>query len=110
MKLSKKINNILPSSTVILGQKARELISLGKDIIQLGEGEPDFNTPDHIIDAALDAMHKGETKYTNVAGTQKLRKVIKKYLQFLCLFVSQPFFHQTLIHMKMGEKKILDVL
>jgi len=78
MKLSKKINNILPSNTVVLGQKARELISLGKDIIQLGEGEPDFNTPYHIIDAALDAMHKGETKYTNVAGTQELRKVIKK--------------------------------
>ena len=38
MKLSKKINNILPSNTVVLGQKARELISLGKDIIQLGEG------------------------------------------------------------------------
>ena len=81
MKLSKKINNILPSNTVILGQKARELISLGKDIIQLGEGEPDFNTPDHIINAALDAMNKGKTKYTNVAGTQELRKVIKKYFE-----------------------------
>jgi aspartate aminotransferase len=81
MKLSKKINNILPSNTVVLGQKARELISLGKDIIQLGEGEPDFNTPDHIINAALDAMNKGKTKYTNVAGTQELRKVIKKYFE-----------------------------
>ena len=74
MKLSKKINNILPSNTVVLGQ-ARELISLGKDIIQLGEGEPDFNTPDHIINAALDAMNKGKTKYTNVAGTQELEKL-----------------------------------
>ena len=44
MKLSKKIIDIEPSSTVILGQKARELISSGKDVIQLGEGEPDFNT------------------------------------------------------------------
>ena len=59
MKLSKKIIDIEPSSTVILGQKARELISSGKDVIQLGEGEPDFNTPDHIIEASYKAM-KGE--------------------------------------------------
>ena len=88
MKLSKKINNILPSNTVVLGQKARELISLGKDIIQLGEGEPDFNTPDHIINAALDAMNKGKTKYTNVAGTQELRKVIKKFLKMNINFLT----------------------
>ena len=81
MKLSKKIIDIEPSSTVILGQKARELISSGKDVIQLGEGEPDFNTPDHIIEASYKAMKRGETKYTNVAGTQELRNVIKKYLK-----------------------------
>ena len=81
MKLSKKIIDIEPSSTVILGQKARELISSGKDVIQLGEGEPDFNTPDHIIEASYKAMKRGETKYTNVAGTQELRNEIKKYLK-----------------------------
>ncbi len=62
MKLSKKIIDIEPSSTVILGQKARELISSGKDVIQLGEGEPDFNTPDHIIEASYKAMKRVETK------------------------------------------------
>ena len=81
MKLSKKIIDIEPSSTVILGQKARELISSGKDVIQLGEGEPDFNSPDHIIEASYKAMKRGETKYTNVAGTQELRNEIKKYLK-----------------------------
>ncbi len=81
MKLSKKINKIFPSNTVILGQKARELKALGKDIIQLGEGESNFNTPEHIIEAAYSAMKRGETKYTNIAGTKELRNIISKYLK-----------------------------
>ena len=76
MKLSKKIIDIEPSSTVILGQKARELISSGKDVIQLGEGEPDFNTPQNIINAAKNAMDSGFTKYTPGSGIRELKEAV----------------------------------
>ncbi len=103
MKLSKKIIDIEPSSTVILGQKARELISSGKDVIQLGEGEPYFNTPDHIIEASYKAMKRGETKYTNVAGTQELRSVIKKYLKN----EHQLIYHEDQIVVGNGGKQLI---
>ena len=58
MQLSKKMLKISPSGTVILAQKARQLKAEGKDIIELGEGEPDFNTPKNIRDAANKAMEE----------------------------------------------------
>ena len=80
IQLSRKILKINPSITVVLGQKARELIAQGKDVIQLGEGEPDFNTPDFIIEAAFKAAKQGATKYTSVAGMEELRaKVANKF-------------------------------
>ncbi len=80
IQLSRKILKINPSGTVVLGQKARELIAQGKDVIQLGEGEPDFNTPDFIIEAAFKAAKQGATKYTSVAGMEELRaKVANKF-------------------------------
>ena len=80
IQLSKKMSNIKPSATVMLGEKARDLSAQGKDIIQLGEGEPDFNTPDFIIEAAFKAAKQGATKYTFVSGTKELRdQVVKKF-------------------------------
>ena len=73
MQLNKKIAKIAPSATVVLGQKARELRAQGNNIIQLGEGEPDLNTPDFIVEAAFKAARLGATKYTSVAGTDELR-------------------------------------
>ena len=73
MQLNKKIAKIAPSATVVLGQKARELRAQGNNIIQLGEGEPDLNTPDFIVEAAFKAVRLGATKYTSVAGTDELR-------------------------------------
>ena len=58
MLLSKKIEQITPSGTVMLAQKARELKALGRDIIELGEGEPDFQTPEFIIEEAFQALSK----------------------------------------------------
>ena len=78
MLLSKKIAQITPSGTVMLAQKARELKALGRDIIELGEGEPDFQTPEFIIEEAFQAARNGATKYTSVAGTEELRIQIKK--------------------------------
>ena len=57
--------------------KAREMRAAGKDIIGLGAGEPDFDTPDNIKEAAIEAIRKGDTKYTAVDGTPALKKAIK---------------------------------
>ncbi len=82
MQISTKIKNIRTSGTVKMAQLARELKQEGKDIIELSEGEPDFNTPKFIIDAAFKAAHDGHTKYTDVRGTLELREAIsKKFLQ-----------------------------
>ena len=59
------------------GQRVRELKALGRDVIGLTTGEPDFDTPEHIKDAAIRAMHVGQTKYTNVGGTAELKAAIQ---------------------------------
>ena len=74
---SESINRIKPSATMAVTQKARELKEQGKDIIGLGAGEPDFDTPENIKSAAIDAIKRGETKYTAVDGTPELKKAIK---------------------------------
>ena len=74
--LSDSLNRIQPSPTIAATQKARELIAAGRDVISLGVGEPDFDTPDNIKDAAIAAIKRGETKYTDVAGIPELRKAI----------------------------------
>ena len=76
VKLSKGINRIKPSATMAVTQLARELKAQGKDIIGLGAGEPDFDTPNNIKNAAIRAIHRGETKYTAVDGTPALKKAI----------------------------------
>ena len=75
--VSNSLKRIKPSPTLAVTQKAREMRDAGKDVIGLGAGEPDFDTPDNIKEAAIDAIRRGETKYTAVDGTPKLKKAIQ---------------------------------
>ena len=77
VELSQSIKRIKPSATMAVTQKARELKAAGKDIIGLGAGEPDFDTPENIKKAAIQAINEGDTKYTPVDGTPELKKAIK---------------------------------
>ena len=74
--LAQRLGRIKPSPTIGVTQKAAELKAAGRDVIGLGAGEPDFDTPDHIKQAAAEAIARGETKYTAVAGTLELRQAI----------------------------------
>lgn len=74
--LSNRVQNIKPSPTLAVTNKANELRAAGKDIIGLGAGEPDFDTPQHIKDAAIQAIAQGKTKYTAVDGTPELKSAI----------------------------------
>ena len=74
--ISAALGRIKPSPTIAVTNLARELQAQGKDVIGLGAGEPDFDTPDHIKAAAIDAITRGETKYTAVDGTPRLKKAI----------------------------------
>ncbi|MGP5436702.1 pyridoxal phosphate-dependent aminotransferase [Psychrobacter alimentarius] len=76
LQLSDRVNSIKPSPTLAITNKAKELKAAGKDIIGLGAGEPDFDTPEHIKKAAIDAINDGFTKYTAVDGTPELKKAI----------------------------------
>ena len=77
VELSHSIKRIKPSATMAVTQKAREFKAAGKDIIGLGAGEPDFDTPENIKKAAVQAINDGDTKYTPVDGTPELKKAIK---------------------------------
>ena len=78
--VSNSLKRIKPSPTIAVTQKARELKASGKDIIGLGAGEPDFDTPDNIKQAAIQAIKDGDTKYTAVDGTPALKNaIIKKF-------------------------------
>ena len=74
--VSNSLKKIKPSPTLAVTQKAKELKAAGKDVIGLGAGEPDFDTPENIKRAAIDAINRDETKYTAVDGTPKLKKAI----------------------------------
>lgn len=76
MELSKRVQAIKPSPTLAVTAQASKLKAEGKDIIGLGAGEPDFDTPQHIKDAAIAAINKGFTKYTAVGGTPSLKQAI----------------------------------
>ncbi|MBU0622489.1 MAG: pyridoxal phosphate-dependent aminotransferase [Gammaproteobacteria bacterium] len=76
MSLSKRVQAIKPSPTLAVTARAAKLKAEGKDIIGLGAGEPDFDTPQHIKDAAIGAINKGFTKYTPVSGTPSLKQAI----------------------------------
>lgn len=76
LTLSKKAQAVKPSSTLAITAKAKELMSKGIDVVGFGAGEPDFNTPENICDAAIKAIHSGFTKYTPAEGTLELRKAV----------------------------------
>ena len=76
MTIASRLSRVKPSPTLAVTAKAAELKAAGKDVIGLGAGEPDFDTPQHIKQAAIDAINRGDTKYTPVAGTAALKKAI----------------------------------
>jgi aspartate aminotransferase len=81
MFLAHRLQGIAPSPTLSMGEKAKELKSQGHDVLDLGAGEPDFDTPNFIKDAGILAIQKGFTKYTAVDGIGPLKKVIQKKFQ-----------------------------
>ncbi len=76
VKLSNRVQAVKPSPTLAISARAKELRDAGRDVIGLGVGEPDFDTPDHIKEAAIQAIHDGQTKYTAVDGTAELKRAI----------------------------------
>jgi aspartate aminotransferase len=81
MRLSQRVKQLSPSSTLAITAKANELKKQGLDVVGLGAGEPDFNTPQHIIDAAITAMQEGKTKYTATSGIIELKEAICEKLK-----------------------------
>ncbi|MEO2507009.1 pyridoxal phosphate-dependent aminotransferase [Clostridium paraputrificum] len=81
MNYSKKAMNITPSITLAITAKAKELKGAGVDVVSFGAGEPDFNTPKNIMDAAIKSMEEGKTKYTPTSGIIELREAICKKLK-----------------------------
>ncbi|HHS83632.1 MAG TPA: pyridoxal phosphate-dependent aminotransferase [Gammaproteobacteria bacterium] len=82
IKLSDRVKAVRPSATLAVTARARELKAAGKDIIALGVGEPDFDTPEHVKQAAIQAIHDGFTKYTAVDGIAPLKQaIIHKFRQ-----------------------------
>ena len=73
---AERLDRISPSQTIAIATKARALKAAGRDIISLSAGEPDFDTPQNVKDAAIRAIEDGETKYTDVAGTLALRRAV----------------------------------
>ena len=76
--LADALSRVKPSATIAVTQKARELKNAGRDVIALGAGEPDFDTPDNIKNAAIEAIRRGETKYPPVSGIAPLREAIAR--------------------------------
>jgi aspartate aminotransferase len=79
--LAPRLQNVKPSPTIAVSSKAFELKKLGRDIINLGVGEPDFETPENICRAAIEAIHSGKTKYTSVDGIFDLKRAICEKLE-----------------------------
>jgi len=119
VKLSQRVQAIKPSPTLAVTAKAAKLRAEGKDIIGLGAGEPDFDTPQHIKDAAVTAIQNGFTKYTAVGGTASLKQaIISKFkrenaLEFTAaeILVScggkQSFFNLVLATIDPGDEVII---
>lgn len=119
VQLSDRVQQIKPSPTLAVTNRAAELRAEGKDIIGLGAGEPDFDTPDHIKQAAIDALAKGYTKYTAVDGIPSLKNaIINKFssdngldYQANQILVScggkQSFFNLALALLNKGDEVII---
>jgi aspartate aminotransferase len=81
MKISKRAKAVPPSETLAITAKAKQLKAQGIDVVNFGAGEPDFDTPDYIKDAAIKALKAGKTKYTPAAGTIELKKAVAEKLK-----------------------------
>lgn len=81
IKISEKVKAIAPSLTLAISARAKEMKAAGADVINFGVGEPDFNTPEHIVQAAKDALDKGYTKYVAASGLPELKKAIVNKLK-----------------------------
>ena len=78
--ISDSLNKIKPSATMVITAKATQLKREGKNVIGLSSGEPDFDTPQHVKQAAIDAINNGHTKYTNIEGIPELRQsIVEKF-------------------------------
>lgn len=119
IQLSERVQRIKPSPTLAVSTRAAELKAQGRDIIGLGVGEPDFDTPDHIKQAAIEAIHQGKTKYTAVDGTPSLKQaVIAKFQNENGLIYAanqilvscggkQSFFNMALALLNDGDETII---
>jgi len=119
LELSKRVQAIKPSPTLAVTARAAKLKAEGKDIIGLGAGEPDFDTPQHIKDAAVEAIGKGFTKYTAVGGTPSLKQAIIAKLKrdngldytakqvLVSCGGKQSFFNLTLALINAGDEVII---
>jgi aspartate aminotransferase len=119
IKLAQRVQNIKPSPTLAITARAGELKAAGKDIIGLGAGEPDFDTPEHIKQAAITAINNGLTKYTPVDGTADLKQAIINKLsrdnnldyQANQILVSvggkQSFFNLSQAYLEKGDEVII---
>lgn len=119
MELSRRVQAIKPSPTLAVTARAAKLKAEGKDIIGLGAGEPDFDTPQHIKDAAIAAINKGFTKYTAVGGTSSLKAaVIAKFKRdngldytpkqiLVSCGGKQSFFNLALAYINPGDEVII---
>jgi len=119
VELSKRVQTIKPSPTLAVSARAARLKSEGKDIIGLGAGEPDFDTPQHIKDAAINAINRGFTKYTAVGGIPSLKNaIINKFKRdndfdyttkqiLVSCGGKQSFFNLTLAVINSGDEVII---
>src|SRR6476646_1215814 len=80
IRLADRLDGIAPSMTLAISAKAKALKAQGLDVCAFGSGEPDFDTPQHIKDAAILALQRGETKYGSVEGLVQLRQAIGRKL------------------------------
>ncbi|MFW5730589.1 MAG: pyridoxal phosphate-dependent aminotransferase [Desulfonatronovibrionaceae bacterium] len=79
MKFSKRVSSIQPSATLAINAKAQEMRAAGEKVVSLAVGEPDFGTPGHVVQAAVDALEQGFTRYTAVPGIPELRQAVADY-------------------------------
>ena len=119
LELSKRVQAIKPSPTLAVTARAAKLKAEGRDVIGLGAGEPDFDTPQHIKDAAVEAIGKGFTKYTAVGGTPSLKQAIVAKLKrdngldytakqvLVSCGGKQSFFNLTLALINAGDEVVI---
>src|SRR5512146_2547945 len=79
--VARTLERVKPSPTLAITAKARDLKAAGFDVIGLGAGEPDFDTPDNVKQAAIEAIQRGETKYTAVDGIPELKRAVVQKVQ-----------------------------